>query len=75
VLHELSVWVEVVNDRICIAFVTGCEDHQLKMLREFSEEFLCPWADVEGGHHEPASMESDWDLYLMRLGQFFEAVH
>ena len=46
---ENTVFVEMIEDLVCIVLFTCCEDIELIVERKLSEEFFSGWTNVE--HH------------------------
>jgi hypothetical protein len=47
VLDEVALRVDDVYDWICVPFVAGCENGNLKVLVDSPQTFLCEWSGIE----------------------------
>lgn len=58
--NPLPLGVQIIDDDIGIAFVTGCEDNYFKILAQFSKAFDCVRSNIY------ASLDASlvWELYL-----------
>ena len=75
VADVLVLRVEVVEDHIGVAFVTGREDNDLAHLRHFFQELLGVGTDVDPRINDLASGELDLEGDIMGKAQILVAVN
>ena len=46
-LDQSAIWVKIINDRICILLLGGCEDYHLEVLICGFETLSCEWSDID----------------------------
>ena len=63
-LDVLVIWVEVVQNHICVAWVTGCEDDHLEMFAEIFYYLLGVGSDVNTRLYYLASWEGYGQFYV-----------
>ncbi len=61
-VEKFSIWVEMVDNRVCIIFVGGCENDELKFLGQSTEHLLAIWPN-----NDPDLLKKIW-----LMGENFE---
>lgn len=64
-LDVLSFGVQIINDHVGIAVVTGREDHEFEFFMKCLQYLNCPWSDVYARSDYIPVWECDWEHYLM----------
>ena len=71
ILDELVVWVQVVQDGVCVHLITRCEDDNLEVLRGFLQALSPVRSDVDASTHDvfgiPLLTEVDLQHNIRRL--------
>lgn len=74
VLDQFVLWVQVVEDHIGVAGVTGCEDNDFEIGSQSLEHFNSMWANIDPSLNDLPCREGDGQRDIMWRRSCFVAM-
>ena len=64
-IEQFSLWIELIQDRISVTLMAGCEDYDLPVFFHFFEKRNSIWSDIESNvYWEAIDVDSELDIWL-----------